>query len=138
MKLKNKLLILIAIFAIAAGVYIFKPSNSEIAASPTPQAQSQEFSITQTINFGDGKVEIQDVDVSQDENVLEILKRTKDVETKTYDFGTLVESVEGVVNGTDDKYWTYMVNGEDANIGASEHSVNPGDAIEWKFSAYEE
>lgn len=138
MKLKNKLLILVAILAVAVGLYIFKTPGSNLSASPTPQAQMQEFSITQTINFGDGKVEIQDVQVSDNENVLEILKRTKNVEEKTYDFGTLVENIEGVVNGTDDKYWTYMVNGEDANIGASEHSVNPGDAIEWKFSAYEE
>lgn len=58
------------------------------------------------------------------------------VEREYAGFGTIVEAIGAFLNGTDDKYWTYTVNGLFAPVGAGAYVVKDGDFIEWKFSAY--
>jgi hypothetical protein len=40
------------------------------------------------------------VEVKNGQTALTLLQQTHQIETKEYDFGTLVESIEGVKNGT--------------------------------------
>jgi hypothetical protein len=56
---------------------------------------------------------------------------------KHYDFGDLVESIDGVKNGTKQKYWTFKVNGKESTVGAGAYQLQAHDQVEWKFSAYE-
>ncbi|MFH1366398.1 MAG: DUF4430 domain-containing protein [Patescibacteria group bacterium] len=53
---------------------------------------------------------------------------------KEYDFGTLLEELNGYVNGTDGKYWTYSVNGKEAMVGVDAYQVSGGDTVEFKFA----
>ncbi len=54
--------------------------------------------------------------------------------TKEYSgLGTLVESMGGNTNGTNDQYWQYKVNGIMPQIGADKLEVKSGDTIEWYF-----
>lgn len=55
------------------------------------------------------------------------------VQTKDSSLGEYVESISGVVGGTDGKYWLFYVNGEPAMVGASEYVTEDGDTIEWRF-----
>jgi hypothetical protein len=45
----------------------------------------------------------------------------------------LVDSINGVINGYDGKYWQYYVNGNIPMIGADKYIVNNGDYVEWRF-----
>ncbi len=55
--------------------------------------------------------------------------------TKEYSgLGTLVESMHGIRNGTDNKYWQYTVNGIMPQVGADAYIPVPGEVIEWRFS----
>ena len=69
-----------------------------------------------------------------DKTVLEQLKNTVDgVGVKGSGYGDYVESINGVKGGTDNKYWSYYVNGQMANIRAGEYRAVGGEEIVWKF-----
>lgn len=55
------------------------------------------------------------------------------LKTKTYDIGTLVETIRDKENGQDGKYWMYYVNGEMPMVAADKKEIKPGDKIEFKF-----
>jgi len=48
-----------------------------------------------------------------------------------------VENIDGVKNGTDNKYWQYWVNGELPMVSADKKEVKKGDEVEWKFGPAE-
>ncbi len=66
-------------------------------------------------------------------SVLDQLKEKAMVETKDSSLGPYVDSINGVVSGTDGKYWTYYVDGQMAQIGAGEFKTEGGEFVEWKF-----
>lgn len=66
-------------------------------------------------------------------SVLDQLKSVADVETKQSTYGTLVESINGVKNGTDGKYWLFYVDGKMPDKGADAYVSKGGEKIEWKF-----
>lgn len=68
------------------------------------------------------------------QSVLDQLKREAKVETKQSTYGTLVEGINGVMNGTDGKYWLFYVDGQMADKGADAYITKGGETIEWTFS----
>ena len=71
------------------------------------------------------------------QNALEILEKTTKAETKKYDFGTMVVSINGVK--PDDKhFWKLYYNGEEAQVGADQLITHDGDAVEWVLDAIHE
>jgi len=54
--------------------------------------------------------------------------------TKDYDFGKLVESVNGYKNDNK-KAWIYYVNGAAADKAADKFELRSGDKVEWKYEA---
>jgi hypothetical protein len=52
--------------------------------------------------------------------------------TKVYDFGTLVEAINGNEN-TAERAWIYFVNGQSGDVGADQKQVGVGDTVEWKY-----
>lgn len=53
---------------------------------------------------------------------------------KQYETGILVESIGGVKNGQDKKYWLYYVNGKMPMVSVDKNKLNPGDKVEFKFA----
>ncbi|GEM_PF-509528 len=92
------------------------------------------------IDFGDGQIKSYRVGQLEGRTVFALLEKIAErenfkIETKTYqDMGILVESIAGVKNGTDNKYWQYWVNGELPMIAADKKEVKGGDIVEWKFA----
>lgn len=87
------------------------------------------------INYGDGTQF--EVDVTQTHTVLEALeyvstKYAIPLETKQYDFGTMVMSINGYEN-TSDHAWIYYVNGAGADRSADQYTLSDNDTIEWKY-----
>ena len=44
-----------------------------------------------------------------------------------------VESVGGVENGENNRFWQYYVNGKYASVGCSKYCLHDNDVVEWKF-----
>lgn len=106
---------------------------------PTPlQENSSEIAVSITI---DGLFTDEELTVMEDQTVLQILE-TLDSEdtqirlvTKEYSgLGVLVESIGGITNGDEGKYWQYTVNGTMPQVGADAFVVTDEDRIEWLFT----
>jgi len=52
---------------------------------------------------------------------------------KYAEFGVFIESIAGVKNGTDNKYWQYYVNSKLGEVAADKKEVKTGDKVEWRF-----
>lgn len=50
-----------------------------------------------------------------------------------YDFGVFIESIGGVANGDEGKYWQYYVNGTLGEVAADKKVLKEGDGVEWRF-----
>jgi hypothetical protein len=67
-------------------------------------------------------------------NALELLKKHDgNVITKQSSLGEYVDSIDGVKGGTNNKYWTFYINGVQSQVGAGAYVSKSGDNIEWKF-----
>jgi hypothetical protein len=103
-----------------------------------PQVQKQSGVAVVAIQ---GLYEGVEVPVNGEVTVLEMLKQldTQDAAvrlgTKKYEgLGVLVDALNGMKNGMDNKYWQYTVNGVMPQIGADTYKPGAGDRIEWRFT----
>lgn len=69
--------------------------------------------------------------IREDETVMRLLKRSAEVETRFG--GGFVQAIDGVSGGgpTGTSDWFYFVNGIEADQGAADHELSPGDVIQW-------
>lgn len=86
----------------------------------------------------------QEVPVRTDETALSMLEKLAagedgfNLQTEEYaGLGTLVTGIGDTLNGSDDKYWQYKVNGVMPEISADKMKVRAGDTIEWFFGQSE-
>ena len=129
MKVK-KLLFLVAILTL--GVVLYRPiteNSSSLSPSPKPSL-SQSSSLR--IDYGEGRIVENVITVASEASVLESLRNLHEVQIKEFDFGKLVEVIDGVKSG-DGIYWIYYVNGTMGQVGANQYRLKPGDKIEWKL-----
>lgn len=66
-------------------------------------------------------------------NALELLKENATPETKDSSFGEYVDAINGISGGTDNKYWSFYINGKLSTIGAADYVTKNEDTIEWRF-----
>jgi hypothetical protein len=95
-------------------VAIAQPAAVEAAKTPTPVTHLSYSGV-------EGKT------------ALELLKAKATIVTKQSAYGEYVDSINGVKGGTNNKYWTFYVNGTMAQVGADTYKTKGGDTIEWKF-----
>ena len=50
-----------------------------------------------------------------------------------YDFGVFIESIAGIENGDDGKYWQYYVNDILGDVAADKKVLEGEDEVEWRF-----
>ena len=110
-------------------------------ASPAQQSLPVESEVQQTaqvvLNFGD-EIATHTATLEPELSALSALLQVasssgRQVEVKSYSFGTLVESIDGYANSTD-KAWIYFVNNAAASVGADSYLVQPNDLIEWRYT----
>lgn len=91
----------------------------------------------------DGLYDAVSTPIDENETLLELLTRLSAddsnlaLTTQDYgDMGVLVTGMGGLVNGTDDKYWQYLVNGEAPMVGADQYELEDGDVVVWEFKGF--
>lgn len=67
-------------------------------------------------------------------SALDTLKATHEVETQSFSFGELVQSIDGV-KAPSTHFWSFLVNGEQAQVGAGDYIAKSTDTISWKLEA---
>lgn len=77
-------------------------------------------------------------DLSEPATALDLVLRASQrenfsVETTAYDFGTIIDSIDGIAGGDQNRYWLYYVNNQQATVGADAYQVQPGDIVEFRY-----
>ena len=140
--MKKKLLFLAASVCLILIVGLFfvkpfnQPQNSQSSTPPTSPAETANMVIL-NIDYGNGNTTSYEEPMIENQTAFGLLKNATDknnikLEYKQYDFGVLIETINGVANSKD-KAWIYFVNGKSANVGADKYQLKPGDTVEWKY-----
>lgn len=137
MKRLKLLLIGVLFFGVLGVGYItlVRGGAKVVVPTATPVAQVSE-SASLVIDFGDKRIE-GSVELAEGENVFSLLQKVAgendlEMETKQYDFGVFVQSIDGYESSAD-MAWIYYVNGESGSVAADQHELTNGDMVEWKY-----
>ena len=101
------------------------------------------FSVSVKLNSKDGEKEYIDNNVSGQDTVFDVLKDISEengIELKynnNYKYGVFVESIGGVENGKEGKYWQYYVDSILGDVAADKKILKEGDSVEWRFERVE-
>lgn len=118
---------LVALIAIATGFYILQ-TNSTTQSTTPPQTQDVE-----TIETAATDDYIR-YEATAGTTALEQLESRNDtVIIVESEYGAYVDSINGLKGGTDEKYWSFYIDGELASVGAGSYEPTGGEVIEWKF-----
>jgi hypothetical protein len=101
-----------------------KPATSQTANESASAADTAKKPAATTSVKYDGQ---------EGKTALALLEQEATVVTKDSSYGPYVDSINGVTGGTDGKYWTFYVNGAQAQVGAGAYTTKATDKIEWKF-----
>ena len=102
--------------------------------------ETSDLSITAKIDNGETQVSY-DKQVSSGTTALELMNLISEEDgivlgTTEYDFGTLIDSIDGMGEDTaDGKYWSFYVNDEMSDVGMADYSLNNNDTITMKYQA---
>ncbi|MEK7104016.1 MAG: DUF4430 domain-containing protein [Patescibacteria group bacterium] len=127
---------------LVSGVYFLSQQSSQLPGKETvKEIMSGDFlakDIVYKINNGQENKEYK-FDYTSSSTVFSILQAVGQKENfvityKNYpEMGILVESIGGMVNGQDNKYWQYWVNDILGEVAADKKFLKSGDKVEWKF-----
>lgn len=145
-------LVIIGIFTITVGYLVQRnfvltqqETNNLIQGEASIQEnvfrKNQEKRVSYIVDKGNGIINSYKISSSENSTVFSLLEELAQREIFKIDFtiyqgmGVLVKSIDGIENGTDNKYWQYWVNGELPMVAADKKEVKVGDKIEWKFES---
>ncbi len=119
-KRSNVIIALIIIIIIAVSIIFY----TENTASKNPSATKNLFSYSAN---------------SDSSSVFEALLdygKSNNIEIKynnNYEFGVFIESIGGIKNGDNGKYWQYYVNNKLGDVASDKKTITMSDIVEWRF-----
>lgn len=111
-------LYVIGVIILAFGLYLIVPDRN--LCNPSKSIDKLEQKCEISYHGVDGK------------NALELLKSAHQVETQSFSFGEMVQSIDGVKSPATD-FWAFYVNGKLSDVGAGDYQTKNGDALSWKL-----
>ena len=125
--------LLIAIFFIISANTASKDYENEIDI--IEKSDEIKISILLKINSGsEEKKEYELNDISKQTTVFDVLENNIDIEyNNNYSYGVFIESIDGIKNGDDGKYWQYYIDDALGNLAADKKILKDGDTVEWRF-----
>ncbi|MYL55094.1 DUF4430 domain-containing protein [Pontibacillus yanchengensis] len=112
-------------------------SSSETNSNEETQQETQEkVQVTISKNNGEETIEEKELSIEAGQTVFEIMDENFKLETDKS--GGFITAVEGVKAKEEDKMaWFYSVNGKEAEVGAKEYELQPGDTISFDMHSWE-
>lgn len=101
------------------GLLAMGPKESGSTPTPSSSVTTQSFA---TVSY-------QGV---EGQTAMALLKASHQVESKHFDFGDLVQSIDGQASDAA-KYWLFYVDGKQADKGADVYATKNGQTIEWRL-----
>ena len=134
----KKLIVLIAVSFLLSGClpqkYFGEQSEQALIPTSTPIPPAV-VSAELTLDFGGNNTATYSAIPA--ETVFDLLQTVAQkeelvIEIKQYDFGSLVESIDGYKNSAD-KSWIFYVNGQMADKAADKFELQKGDQVIWRY-----
>jgi uncharacterized protein DUF4430 len=91
-----------------------------------------------TKNFGQQQLYTTSVpEIRKDQTVMRLLESKRKVKLRYG--GKFVDGIEGLNASTSGGHsdWFYFVNGIEASVGAAEHTLSPGDVVQWDYRRWD-
>jgi len=120
MKEQRTVFYVVAALILAFGLYLLFPVSNN---NDTNNTQSIEQSSEISYKGVEGKT------------AMELLKASHQVEVQSFDFGDMVQSIDGKKPG-EGETWSFYVNGKLASVGADAYQTKNSDTITWKIEKY--
>lgn len=102
------------------------PQNSPLLVKPTTQVTDDSSAQPNIVTAE--KLELHALEDGQ--TALDLLKANAELETKQYDFGVFIESVNGL-KGDGKHFWALYVNDVKSQTGADSTILKKGDVAKW-------
>jgi len=118
MKARPAWLYVIGVIILAFGLFLVVPDRN--LCNPKHATDQLEAKCVVTYQGVEGK------------NALELLKSSHQVETQTFSFGEMVNSIDGVKAPATD-FWAFYVNDKLADVGAGDYQTKSTDTLSWKL-----
>ena len=140
---KTIILTVLAAILICVGIlFLFKldiypfGENAKIVNNNAPEENQEGVSLI--ISNGNGQLMNFTLDFKEGATAFDLLEAVAEksgiiLEIKNYDSGIFVETIDGLENGQEGKYWLYYVNGEMPQVSADKKELKAGDKVEFKF-----
>ncbi|SFD51068.1 protein of unknown function [Lentibacillus persicus] len=130
-------------FLTGCGAGSEEPTDSDESSQQTSEETNSEAElgenevrITVSKDNGSEYIAEEEIEIEEGAKLMDVLKENFYVETAENDqFVTSIERVSAEEG--EEKSWIFEVNGEMANVGASEYELSPGDEITFDFQAWE-
>lgn len=106
-------------------------TQKETHASTTV-VEDKKIQVIVSIDNGDKK-EDKEIEIDKNETLLEVMEKNFDAKNDK-GFVTAIDGVEQ--NKEENKYWLFIINGEEVNKGAQEVKLKNGDRIEWELKKF--
>ncbi len=128
-----EIFVIIVIIAVIGIVFAFKQNlNMDPALSQNPAVQNDQTRETdESVQVPASVITYQGQD---GKNALELLQAAHRVEVKSYSFGDLVTSINGIAPDST-HFWAMYVNGQFSQVGASAYQTKSTDQIRWQIDA---
>jgi len=110
----------IAVILVGIGWYALGRADSSVEAT----TQTVKPVVTDTVTY---------VGETGKTALTQLLEVNSTVVTKTANFGTYVDSINGLKSGEDSKYWSFYVDGKMASVGGGVYVSKGGEEILWKY-----
>lgn len=112
----------IGVMVLASGLYLIVPDRAICVSTRSIETLAQ-------------KCQISYVGV-EGKNALELLKSSHQVETQSFSFGEMVQSIDGIKSPAS-HFWAFYVNDKKAEVGAGDYQTKTGDTLSWKLEKIE-
>lgn len=96
------------------------------------EEQEQVVDITISTDNGEEVISSETIEIEENEVLMDVLQENYEIE----DVDGFITSIEGVEQ-TDDTFWLYEVNDEEALVGANEYELSSGDEVVFELQAME-
>ncbi|MDP4001321.1 MAG: DUF4430 domain-containing protein [bacterium] len=122
--------IIIIIAVIGVAFALTRTPSTEFADTDSPNEEYRAELEQQVQQVPSTSITYQGV---EGRNALDLLKETHNIETQEFSgIGEFVNSIGGIEPDSS-HFWGFYINGQQAQVGASQYETSSGDVIEWKL-----
>lgn len=136
----NSVLFVLALILLISIVFAIKTETASKSGKvntlteETGQDLSTDISVSLKIIVGENEKTYDLNDISSKSTVFVITDENTELEyNNSYDFGVFIESINGIKNGDEGKYWQYYINEKLGDSAADKKNIEDGDEVEWRF-----